>query len=359
MSSITSLLSRSQSIKTVYEFGRRKISESYRRAHRHRDSTLSLNPGPSTSKDIDYGFRDRGIVDGGFDLVPHPEARNPVLTRADVTDCWARFVADPFVVYADGIYHMFFEIKSMGGHVFIGHAFSKDGLDYEYNRIIIQPEIAQHTYPHVFKHKGDWLMIPSPGSNVNGQFRIYEATDFPTGWRLRETPIRRGVRLDPTPILYEGTWYLLYQEVGSYDVVLKYADSLTGPWRLHPDSPVFPGPVDRIETCSIGSAEMVPSGRPLYDDGEVHLFYRSHTDRSVYHYHVTELNEQSFVQERYTDTPVFEGQNTEVWNCRFMHTVNPVYPWDGAADIVAVDGLEANRYRWSIGIYTSNSPTLA
>jgi hypothetical protein len=35
-----------------------------------------------------------------------------------------------------------------------------------------------------------------------------------------------------------------------------------------------------------------------------------------------------------------------------MHTVNPLYPWIPDDSLVAVDGLEEDKYRWSIGIYT-------
>lgn len=358
VNSITTVLSRFRTIKNTYEYGRRKASESYRRALRY--GSPGQYPGPKhiEGDEVEYRFSNDGIGRGDLDLVAHPDADNPVLTREDVDDCWARFVADPFVVYADGYYHMFFEIKSMGGHVFIGHAYSEDGVNYDYNRIVVQPEVAQHTYPYVFKLEGKWLMVPSPGSNVNGQFRVYEATDFPTEWRLTGIPIREGVRLDPTPIKWGDCWYLIYQKSGSYDVVLEYADSLIGDWSIHPSSPVFSADRDRIAACSIGSAEMVPSGRPLYVDGNVHLFYRSHSERQVYHYRITELSETTFEQEPYGETPVFADREPQTWNHRFMHTVNPVYPWAGTENVVAVDGLEADRYRWSIGVFAIESPPI-
>jgi hypothetical protein len=284
---------------------------------------------------------------------PHPKVSNPVLTRKDIDDCLANFVADPFIIYESGVYNMFFEIKSIGGKVFIGHAFSEDGLDYQYNKIIIDPETAEHTYPHVFKKGGEWIMVPSPGANVNGEFRVYKANNFPTEWELISTPIKEGVRQDPTPILHRGVWYLIYQNT-DFDVVLMHSDSLTGSnWNEHPDSPLFRNSIKEIRECSIGGAEMVPSGRPIYTDDGIELFYRSHINREVYHYRITELTKNNFSQKRISDEPLFNDTGREDWNRRFIHTVNPVYPWNGTNDIVAVDGLESNRYRWSIGIYTT------
>ena len=51
-----------------------------------------------------------GILGGTspFDLKEVPGVRNPVLTHKDVTDVSAAFVADPFMVQADGKWAMFF-----------------------------------------------------------------------------------------------------------------------------------------------------------------------------------------------------------------------------------------------------------
>lgn len=354
MESIRSLLSRSKIIKSTYESGRQKFSESYRRLP-HGDAMDRYNE-LTTNRSEPGSYADSGLdeFNHGLSLVPHPDADNPVLTRHDVTDCRARFVADPFIIVANGVYNMFFEIKSIGGHVFIGHAFSDDGTEYEYNKIVLQPETAQHTYPHVFRLDGDWLMVPSPGSNIPGELRVYKAVDFPTEWDLWATPIASGVRLDPTPIYREGVWYLVYQETDTYNVVLKFSDTLLGNrWQDHPASPIFENDPEQVERSSIGWAEMVPSGRPLHIGETDHVFYRSHHDRAVYHYRITELDERTFCQERVGDTAVFDGFRRNSWNQRFMHTVNPVYPWRPGRNVVAVDGLAADRYEWSIGLATS------
>jgi hypothetical protein len=350
--SLRSTLGQSRTIKYTYESAREKLSETYRKVKSGSGGQQYRELADPTAAAPDYALNDSGMPGDELEIVPHPAAENPVLTSDDVADCWARFVADPFLIYGDGLYHLFFEIQSVGRNVCIGHAFSEDGIQYEYNQIVMQPETAQHTYPHVFKHDGTWLMIPSPGTNVSGEFRVYQAVEFPTEWELVATPITEGVRLDPTPIRSGETWYVIHQRENDYAVELKYADSLTGTWHTHPSSPLFEPDVDEIESGNFGKAEMVPSGRPFYIDGDIHLFYRSHLDRCVYHYRVTELDRDRFSQEECTPSPVFDGKNTHGWNRGFMHTVNPVYPWDGTENIVAVDGMEIQRYMWSIGIYT-------
>src|SRR5262249_31319725 len=59
-----------------------------------------------------YDISSIGIYDGSspFDLVPVEDAENPVLTRESVSDVPAVFVADPFLVKADGRWHVFFEV---------------------------------------------------------------------------------------------------------------------------------------------------------------------------------------------------------------------------------------------------------
>lgn len=345
-----------------YAFVRRAHAVSLRKyAHLYRQiRSTNQNDTYQQLVDPERNFRDdeisdEGLFNGAARVKPHPEVANPVLTRDDITDAPATFVADPFVVYNCGVYDMFFEIKDSSGEVYIGHAFSEDGLEYMYNQIIIAPEVAQHTYPHVFRYEGEWVMVPSPGNDINGEFRVYVAENYPTEWRLIATPIQDRVRQDPTPILWDSTWYLIYQDTKSMNIVLAYADSLTNSrWQTHPASPIFTNDKDVIKQSSIGGAEMVPSGRPIYHDSSVDIFYRSHINKELYHYRITELSEEQFEQHQVSEATVFEDREQQ-WNERFMHTLNPVYPWYGTKDIVAVDGLEADNYRYSIGIYTTKN----
>lgn len=199
-----------------------RTARSYRRYH----DLKRVVSAPERSSVCQRGEETRG---------EHPDALNPVMT-ADVTDALATFVADPFLVREGEQCHLSFEIKDRAGDVFLAHAMSDDGLDYEYNQVIIPPRVAQHTHPYGFRHDEEWFMTPSPGSKIRGQFRIYRATQ----WELVETPLTERVRVDPTPFQYNGHWCLIFQKTETYDILLYESETLLGgDWTEHPESPVF------------------------------------------------------------------------------------------------------------------------
>src|SRR5262245_53920492 len=81
-----------------------------------------------------------GIYSGSYPytLKPAHHANNPVLTRSDVTDVCAVFVADPFMLKVRGLWYMFFEIYNHNtdkGE--IGLAISRDGFTWNYERIVL------------------------------------------------------------------------------------------------------------------------------------------------------------------------------------------------------------------------------
>lgn len=355
---VKSFLGRSSQIRNAHRTYRKLLGRSYRRAHNvfpnHVEFAATDVPIVHGGDQVNASQR---IASGDYRLVPHPDVTNPVLEASDVHDALATFVADPFVVYEDGVYHMFFEIKDKAREVYIAHAHSYDGLDYSYNGIVIPPETAQHTYPLVFKHNGEWLMAPSPGPGVKGEFRIYRAKDFPMKWELVDTPITTGVRQDPTPFVFNETWYVIYQDRDSLDIELYRSDDLIGgDWQEHPKSPIFRNDEETLRECPIGPADFVPSGRPIVGDDGVDIFYRVHTEEELHHYRISDLSENQFNQRLVKSHPLFVRHDGGMWNERFMHTINPVYPLDHPKNVIAVDGLEAERYKWSIGIYTAEDP---
>jgi len=350
LQSLLSWLKSSRHLQRLYRFIGRSLSGIHRRIpHRDRlEEYERVSDGPGT--DFDHP-PEVPLFQEGVQIRPHPDVVNPVLEKDDIHDALAAFVADPFIVYADGLYNMFFEIKDLGGTLFIGHAFSEQGYDWQYNSIVLGPETAQHSFPHVFRYDNDWLMIPSPGPDVRGELRIYRAVEFPTGWELLSTPIRTGVRVDPTPIYSDGRWYLIYQNTDSMNVELRHAHSLTASrWQAHPASPLFRTDQDQLQASVVGQSEMVPSGRPLPRPDGIDIFYRSSVQQQVYQYRITDLTPESFEQHRVQESPVFGGVDPTGWNDGFMHTLNPVYPWHCTNDIIAVDG-QGDRGRYSIGIF--------
>src|SRR5262249_32976094 len=75
--------------------------------------------------------------DSPFPLQPVPDVRNPILTHKDVTDIPATFVADPFMIQAQGTWYLFFEIMhAKSGKGEIGLAASPDARTWTYRQVV-------------------------------------------------------------------------------------------------------------------------------------------------------------------------------------------------------------------------------
>jgi hypothetical protein len=287
--------------------------------------------------------------------------RNPVLTAADVDDVdHVSFVADPFVVRAGsgpegdaGPYHCFFEVKRRDRHpVFglrdtesrfdIGHATSPDGRDWTYEGVVLPATQAEHTYPHVFRHDGDWWMIPSPAGSTPDELRVYRATDFPDDWALVDTALRGAVRIDPTPFRYGGTWFLVHQ-APDYTVRLRWSETLVGgDWVEHPASPLF----------DPSGNDIAPGGRPLVDAGAgtVDLFFRRGDPGIVEAWRVVAPSRENWSMHELPTSPVVAGSGEAgAWDERNVHHVDAGLARATGSDRVLVDGQDADR-RYRLGV---------
>lgn len=169
----------------------------------------------------------------------HPEASNPVLNASSVTDRTAQGVADPFIVYENGVYYAFFEVITATTEE-IGYAISYDGLVWNYQEVCLTETGVHFAYPFVFKQGGDWYMIP----DMTTECSIYKASNFPTGWVKLRTVFESGPVADTTPFQYNGVWYIYTQQ--SHVLRLYYTtDIISGDWSEHPASPISEVATDR------------------------------------------------------------------------------------------------------------------
>lgn len=303
----------------------------------------------------DGGRAEPALDPSSLNVEPHPNVQNPVLTATDIDDVsHVTFVADPFAIRAEGGYDLFFEIKSRDRHPLfglrstnpqfdIGHATSEDGREWTYDGVVLPASRAEHTYPYVFRHEGEWLMCPSPAGSTPDEFRIYRADAFPDSWTLIDTALSGEVRIDPTPFKYDGIWYLPYQEAGSYDVALRYSMSLLdGEWHEHPDSPLF----------TPGGNDIACGGRPIVHGEGVELFFRRGTPGIVEHWGVGELSPDSIALRERQSSPIVSGSGIEgTWNERNMHHVDAGPALTLEERYILVDGQDADR-NYRIGVYT-------
>ncbi|HJZ60486.1 MAG TPA: hypothetical protein VKE74_36420, partial [Gemmataceae bacterium] len=173
-----------------------------------------------------------GIYTGTFPdrFAPPPGVRNPVLTREDVTDVPAAFLADPFMVRSGGGWHMFLEVMNgRTGRGEIGLAVSPDGLNWKYRQVVLT-EPFHLSYPYVFEWRGTHYMVPE--TYQAGEVRLYEATDFPSRWRRVATLLRGPYLVDASVFRYAGRWWMFVdasRDVRHDTLRLFHAADLFGP----------------------------------------------------------------------------------------------------------------------------------
>ena len=174
-------------------------------------------------------------------LEPLAGVNNPVITINEVDDVSSPLgVADPFIMYDDGVYHLFFEVLTPYDYVNdvytdkVAHAVSTDLVNWTYDQVVLSPEAngVRVAYPSVFNYAGDYYMVPDQVGNIDA----YIATDFPTGWEYNSTLIE-GVFVDSNVFEFNDVWYLTTSEAPTNSMSLYYntsGDWRNSQWQLHP-----------------------------------------------------------------------------------------------------------------------------
>lgn len=271
-----------------------------------------------------------GIYSGSspFDLAPHPKIENPVLTCRDVSDIQARFLADPFMLRVENVWYMFFEIMNrQTGKGEIGLAISRDGLDWDYQRVVLSERIHL-SYPYVFCWDGEYYMIPE--TYQAGSVRLYRAARFPDKWSYVKTLI--GVPgLDSSIFQFDDRWWMFVCPVScKHDLLwLYYADRPTGPWAAHPKNPIVR---DNRRMAR-------PAGRALVFDGNVIRYTQDcypYYGTQVRAFNITEITTETYVEKEHESSPVLRAAPSG-WNMGGMHHVDP-HPLPDDGWIACVDG---------------------
>ena len=262
---------------------------------------------------------------------------NPVLTAADVTDAQAVYVADPFLMHEDGVWHMFFEVYN--GPPYrgdIGHATSTDGLRWNYDRIVLT-DGRHHSYPFVLKYNGEYFMTPESGNQQ--EVRLYRATDYPYSWTYVATLLSGRRFVDPTIIRYQGLWWMFVGDSDHPRCYLFYSTQLDSGWVEHPMSPIVNNDPGRAR----------PAGRSTVFDGNRIIRLAQKNDlyygEAVRAFEVDLLDRNHYAEHEIPESPIL-GAGGAGWNSDGMHQCDPW--WTGTFWLAAVDGIED---WWSIGIY--------
>jgi hypothetical protein len=270
-----------------------------------------------------------GIYSGPcpLSLSPNAAVANPVLTRADVSDARALFVADPFMVHEDGRWYMFFEVMNLDtdrGEIAL--AVSSDGFEWEYSGIVLR-EPFHLSYPYVFDWDGEYHMIPE--TLEANSVSLYRADPFPSRWK----PVGAVLKIqcaDPSIYFHDGSWWLFACSPARSETLRLYRSACpTGPWREHPRSPI----IERDARVAR------PAGRiTSWRDTAIRYAQDCHADYGlrVRAFEILELTPTSYVEREVEQSPVL-GAGADGWNSGRMHHVDPHMTADGLW-IACVDG---------------------
>jgi len=259
-----------------------------------------------------------GIYDGPspLRLGPASSVCNPVITKSDVTDIPAGFVADPFMVRDDGAWYMFFEVwNNATEQGDISVALSDDGLAWTYRGVVLD-EPFHLSYPHVFRWNSKWYMLPE--SNEAGALRLYEAVEFPDQWRFVAT-LLPGRFVDTSIVRHGERWWLF--ACGNADefdnLRLFHASDLAGPYEEHPSSPLLTAdysrarPAGRVVAYGGNLLRFAMDTRPAEEGGQ-----------SVRAFEITSLTPLAYEERETEGSPILKPSGRG-WNDLRMHHVDP------------------------------------
>ncbi|MEO7458051.1 MAG: hypothetical protein ABIY52_17470 [Gemmatimonadaceae bacterium] len=305
-----------------------------RRLARYARRLLGAEPAPKEPPKRNKHLWSIGVYSGSSPLTLGPDSRfpAPAITRDDVTDVSAGFVADPFLIEVDGVWHLFFEVFNRAtwmGEVAL--ATSPDLVHWTYRQVVLR-EPFHISYPLVFEWEGAHYMMPE--MHKTQSIRLYRAEEFPLRWTHAHT-IMSGERFaDSTPFRHDDRWWLFTETNPGmkHDTLrLYYADELTGPWTEHPKSPVIAGdphiarPAGMVVATATGLVRFAQDCAPRYG-------------LSVHAFEITTLTTTDYAERAAANNPIMRASGSG-WNEAGMHHVcaRPGGP-DGW--VAAVDGWE-------------------
>ena len=280
-----------------------------------------------------------GIYEGTSptELAPSKTITNPIFTihginrfDSDVRKMVAVHIFDPFVTRHENKHYMFFELCGFTNFKYscdIAYASSDDGLKWSYEGIILD-EPFKLSYPNVFQHGDHYYMVPE--SSQDASVLLYQAVEFPEKWKLVKKLLTGRAFQDPTIFRYQDKWWILATPGGNAHLSLYFADSLTGPWKEHPQSPVVAnnGHIAR------------PAGRVIVR-GDHLIRFAQDCDPAygirVFAFRITRLSTEEYQEVPVNDEPVI-GPTGKGWNADRMHHVDAHLLPDGKTWRAYVDG---------------------
>lgn len=268
----------------------------------------------SINQKNNYGPWSIGIFKGTtpFNLSSTKDISNPVLTAKDVVDIDAYYVADPFMVFDNGKYFMFFEVvnrKNNQGD--IAYAESRNLRDWTYKKVVID-ENFHLSFPYVFKWKNNYYLIPE--SNKDFSVRLYKATEFPKKWKYVGKLLSGYQYVDSSIFRYKDMWWMFVSVVGDNVLNLYFSENLLNGWKPHPNNPIvksnrnFSRPGGRVIKYKDKLFRLTQDDEPIYG-------------LQVFAFEITELSKTSYMDKLVSEKPLVT-KTGKGWNAAGMHHVD-------------------------------------
>lgn len=156
-----------------------------------------------------------------------------------------RFWADPFIIYKNEKYYVFFEelvYSEKIGHISLIEI-DKNG---HYSKPIKIIDLSFHlSYPFIFEFQKNYYFIHCSISKNRTSVDLFKCIEFPHKWEFHKELITNIAVVDTTLFYHKNKWWLFACTANkdgtssSENLVLYYADSPTSEsWTSHPQNPI-------------------------------------------------------------------------------------------------------------------------
>lgn len=185
-----------------------------------------------------------------------------ILSSKRLLDLDAEIInADPFLFSYNGKLYLFFERQNRYfGKGIICMIYTEDGVHWS-KPVVVLKEDFHLSFPFVFEDNGGVYMIPESGHDK--AIRLYRCIDENLQqWKLEKKIVDDGFSwVDSSLIKKDGVYYLFssYSEKGVYKQHLLSSNQLIGPYKKHPQSPVFVG-----NDCGRNAGSIISYNQSLY-----------------------------------------------------------------------------------------------
>lgn len=152
----------------------------------------------------------------------------PLFDRRELEPLGGFAAADPFAIYENGIWFVFFEMLIRKSNAVIAVASSSDLDRWKIHGICLR-ESHHLSYPFVFRDGKEIYMVPE--SKSAREVIAYRAVDFPMRWERCAT-LARGRLMDATIVPWHGRYWIL-SGWHSYWLRAFWSNHPLGPYRPH------------------------------------------------------------------------------------------------------------------------------